>query len=147
LDAISGVAKRTIAVDAVVPGLAAVRSGKSRGIMERLVDRNKSVSGMDEVGILEASSTEVPIRAVQTLVANTVDVLVTSIADGIVSNISAGSEKSLGNQIEVCLFNSWLKCVLRVMTMLHADVAGDTKVIVGTRGASNEVLFREFLDA
>lgn len=112
--------------------------------MKRLVDRNKSVSGVDEVGVLEASSTEVPVRAVQALVANTVDIFVTSIADGIVANISARSEESLGNQLEVCLFNGWLECMLRMVTMFHTDVAGDAEIIVGTSGAGNEVLLSEF---
>ena len=112
--------------------------------MKRLVDGNKSVPGVDEVGILEASSTEIPIRAVQALVANTVDILVTSIADGIVTNISARSKESLGNHVEVCLFNGWLECMLRMVTMLHADVASDTQIIVGTSGAGNEVLLSEF---
>ena len=52
-----------------------VRS-KTRGkIIEGFIDRYKSVAGMDEAGIDNASRAEIPVWAVEALVTNTIDVL------------------------------------------------------------------------
>jgi hypothetical protein len=75
LNTIALVAKRTITVDAVMTGLAGERSGQRCGIVEGFVDRYESVTGVDEIGTGDASCTEVPIRAVEALVTDTIDVL------------------------------------------------------------------------
>ena len=75
LNTIALVAKRTITVDAVMTGLAGERSGQRCEIVEGFVDWYKSVAGVDEVGIGDARCTEVPIRAVEALVTDTIDVL------------------------------------------------------------------------
>jgi hypothetical protein len=81
------------------------------------------VARVDEVGICNASCTEVPIWTIKALVTYTINVLVASIADSIVANVAAWGEKGLGNQVEVCILYSRLEGVLWVMTMLVTDVA------------------------
>jgi hypothetical protein len=75
LNTIALVAKRTITVDAVMTGLVSERSGQRCEIVEGFIDWYESVAGVDEVGIGDASCTEVPIRAVEALVTYTIDVL------------------------------------------------------------------------
>jgi hypothetical protein len=75
LNTIALVAKRTITVDAVVTGLAGERSGQRCEIVEGFVDWYESVAGVDEVSIGDARCTKVPIRAIEALVTNTIDVL------------------------------------------------------------------------
>lgn len=62
--------------------------------------------------------------------ANTIDVLVTTITDGIVTNVTARSKESSRNHIEACILNSSLKGVIRVMTVIVANVAWDAKIKV-----------------
>jgi hypothetical protein len=68
-------AKRPVTVNTIV-AVAAVHR-----LRQRLVDGNKAVAGMDELGVLHTLTAVIPIRAVQTLVADTVDELVTAITD------------------------------------------------------------------
>jgi hypothetical protein len=76
LDNISRVAKRSVAIDAVVTGLACVGSRhRCGGVTERFVDWHKPVTGMNEICVGNASSAEVPIWAIKALVAHTVDIL------------------------------------------------------------------------
>lgn len=44
-------------------------------IIERLVDGDESVAWVDEAGIWHAGGAEVPVWAVEALVANTIDIL------------------------------------------------------------------------
>jgi hypothetical protein len=60
----------------VVTGLAGESSGQRCTIAEGLVEWHESVAGVNEVGIRNASCTEVPIRAVKALVADTINVLI-----------------------------------------------------------------------
>jgi hypothetical protein len=75
LDTVVRVAERTIAVNAVVAGLVAEVSGESSKVVERLIDGDESVARVDKAGVCNASLAEVPIWAVEALVANTIDVL------------------------------------------------------------------------
>ena len=88
------------------------------------------MAGVDEASIGVACRAEVPIRAIEALVADTVDVLVTTITDGIVSSVSARGKKSVGNQVEGSILNSWLEGMLWVESMLQADMAGNAQVVV-----------------
>jgi hypothetical protein len=71
------VAKWPVTVDAVVASLATICTRHCCEIPERLVNWHKSVAGVDECGIWHASGAEIPVWAVEALVANTIDVLVT----------------------------------------------------------------------
>lgn len=115
--------------------------------MEGFVDGYKAVTSVDEASVGLASRAEVPVWAVEALMANTVDVLVTTITDGIVSNITARGKKSLGNDVELGVLDSWLESVLGVVAMLHTDMASDAKVVVGACSAGNEVLLGKLLNA
>jgi hypothetical protein len=44
---------------------------------------------MDKTGVDNASGAEVPVRAIQTLVTDAIDVLITSIADSVMFSIAA----------------------------------------------------------
>lgn len=74
---------------------------------------------------------------------DTVDVLVTSITDGVVASVAAWGKQSLGDEVKLCIRNSWNKGVLGVVTMLHAHMARNAEIVVITGGASYEVLFCE----
>lgn len=76
LNAIGRVAKRTIAVDAMVAGFALEGSSERRKIVDGFVDGHESVTGVDEACVGNAIGTEVPIRAIEALVTYTVDVLI-----------------------------------------------------------------------
>jgi hypothetical protein len=58
-------------------------------IRERLVDRRKSVARMADLDILDAVGTVVPIRAIETLVANAKDVLVTAVTNSVVHVVTS----------------------------------------------------------
>jgi hypothetical protein len=75
LNSIARVAKRAVTVDAVVTGLAGERPSQRCKIVEGFVDWHKAVAGVDEASIGDASCAKVPIRAVEALVTNTVDIL------------------------------------------------------------------------
>lgn len=138
------IAERTIAIDAVVASLGSVGSRQNRKIVERFVDGDKSVARVDEASVGVASRAKVPIWAVEALVADAVYVFVTSITDSIVASVAAWGEKSLGNQVKVGIFNSWLESMLGIVAMLHAYVARDAQIVVWACSASNEVLLGEF---
>lgn len=70
---ISGVAEGSIAVNAVVASR--FRSVRQGNVFERLVNGNESMTRVHEPGIWVASGAEVPVWAVEALVANTIDVL------------------------------------------------------------------------
>lgn len=141
-------------------GLAGVRSGQRCNVAERFIDWHESVTGVDEVGIGNASSTEVPIRAVKALVANTKNglctvsdqfkegveraYLVTTITDSIVANVAARGKKRLCHQSKSSTLNSRLECMLWIVAVLHANVARDAEIKVGTGGAGDEILLGEF---
>jgi hypothetical protein len=124
LNNIGRVAKRSVAIDAVVTGLACVGSRHRCGsVIERFVNWHESVTRMNETCVGNAGSAEVPIWAVKALVADTIDILVTTVANSVVTNVAAWSEKSFGNQIKVRILNSRLKCMIGVVAMLHSNVA------------------------
>jgi hypothetical protein len=61
-----------------------------------------------------------------------------------VTSVAAWGEKRLGNHIKACILNSRFKCMLRVVAMIHSNMARNAEVIVRTTGASDEVLLGEF---
>jgi hypothetical protein len=123
LNNIARVAKRSVAIDAVVTGLACVGSRHRSGVIERFVNWHESVTRMNETCVGNAGSAEVPIWAIKALVADTIDILVTTVANSVVTNVAAWSEKSFGNQIKVRILDSRLKCMIGVVAMLHSNVA------------------------
>lgn len=75
LTAIASIAKRSVTVDAVVTSLAGECAGQRCDVIKRFVERDESVAWVDEGGIWKASSTEIPIGAIEALVADSVDIL------------------------------------------------------------------------
>lgn len=133
-------------------------------IVQWLVDRDESVTWVNEAGVDDASRAVIPVWAVKTFVANTIDVLsgcqlkydieksrfaylVATIADGIVANVTARSKKSLCQKIKVGVLNSRHKRMLGVVTVLHTNVARNAKIIIVACSAGNEVLFGEFWES
>jgi hypothetical protein len=82
---IASIAKRSITADA---NMNSCRSAEAN-IRERLVDRRKSVARMADLDILDAVGTVVPIRAIETLVANAKDVLVTAVTNSVVHVVTS----------------------------------------------------------
>ena len=69
-------AERPIAIDAVVAVTSVERLGQG------FVNWNKAVAGVDELGVLDAVGTIVPVGAVQAFMADAIDELVTAVAYG-----------------------------------------------------------------
>jgi hypothetical protein len=119
LSAVARVAKWPVTVYAMVASLVDEGTGQRCMIVKRFIDRHKSVTGVDEAGVGNASRAVIPVRAVETLVANTENGLVTSITDSIVTDVAARSKESLSNAIKVNILNSWKEGMLRVVAMFH----------------------------
>jgi hypothetical protein len=141
------VAKRAIAVDAVVACFVTVGVRQSLDIIERFVDGNESMARMNETGIGNASRAEIPIWAIETFVTNTIDILVTPITNSIVSSVTARSEEGLRNHVKIDILNGRSKSVLGVVAMFQTNVAWDAQIVIITGSASDEILFGQFLNA
>ena len=96
----------------------------------RLVDGNEAVAWVDELRIWNAGLAVIPVWAVKTLVANTIDVLVTAVTDGLVRNIASRVEECLGEGLQFGIGRCWHKRVLWVVAMLDLVVAWNTEVKV-----------------
>ena len=59
-------------------------------------------------------------------------------------NVTSRSEKSLCNYIKLCILYGGFKSVFRMMTMFSAYMTRDTEVKVGTIGAGNKMVLRQF---
>lgn len=103
------------------------------------IDGSKSVTRMSGASILDAVLAEIPIGAIETLVAHAIDLLVTSITDGIVAHVAARSEQSLCSKGKYCLLSRWVKAVSGMMAMLVAGMAVNAKVKVLARVASDKI--------
>ena len=135
------VAERSIAVDTVVARLACVWSNNQGDIVERLINRDESVATVDERCIWHASRAEIPVWAVETLVADAIDVLVTTIADSVVSFVAAWCQKDLRSFIKLYIFDCSDEGMAWVVTMLLCTMARKAKVIVLASSAGDEILF------
>lgn len=125
-------AKRTIAVDAKV----AVDT--SWGFSQRFVDGNKAVSRVNVFGALDTLCAEIPVGAVQALVADAVDELLASIADRRVTNIAASIAKEVAQSWHCCVRSCSLEGMTRMMAVLVVNMALHAQVVVITRGACNK---------
>jgi hypothetical protein len=126
-------AEGTIAVDANV----AVAAGNR--LSQWLIDGDEAMSRMYVLGALDALGTEVPVRAVQTLVADTVDELLTSIADSGVSYITTSIAEKVGQSRHACVGSGGLESMTGVMTVLVVNMALQAQVVVLARCASNKL--------
>lgn len=111
---------------------------------EWLVDWNKPMAWVDELSIGNAIVAIIPIRAVKTLMTDTIDVLVTAVTDSLVRDIAARIKKGLRKWLQNGLCNSWCKCMLWVVTMLGLLMAWNAKIEVLTVDAGNEAGLRVF---
>jgi hypothetical protein len=144
---VGGIAKRSITVDFVMCDSVTVCHERLVDITKRFIDWYKSMAWVDKSSVDDAGSAVVPIRAVETLVSDTVDVLITTITYSMVSSVAARFKKLICKRIQRSIFNSGCKGVFRVMAVLKSDVAGNTEVVVIAYSASNKVCLGEFLDA
>jgi len=142
-----GGAKRSITEDTGVTGLRGVLTTQGVEVTDRLVEWDKSVAGVNEAGVCNASRAVVPIWAVEALVADTIDVLVTTIADGIMGGVAARSKESLSQQAMVGFFGNEAEGMLRVMAVFHLYMALDAKVVIITSSASDKVILSQLRNA
>jgi len=127
------VAQRAIAVDANVACSRWVSLADGR------VDGSEAMTRVCAAGILDAIVAVIPIRAVQALVADAVDLLVAIIADGVVADAAAGCEHGLGGKRKDSVRGGRRESMRWVVTMLVGGVALDAQVEVVARSASHEV--------
>lgn len=97
--------------------------------------------------LLDAGAAVVPVRAIQTLVANAVDRLVAAIAEGVVANVTAWSEGGLGSHGEDGLIGGGLESMSRVVAMLVGGVASNAQIEVITGGAGDKLSLGQDVDA
>jgi len=129
--------KRTVAIDAMVG------NGRGRTALELLVDGGEAVTRVSVTSILVALAAVVKVRAVEALVAHTMNHLVTTIADGGVSKVAASGKKSLLGEGEGSTIDGRFEVVSRVMAVCVEHVAAQAKVVVVTLDARDEVVVRK----
>jgi hypothetical protein len=134
-------AKRPVTINAIVT------VGAAHWLSQRLIDWNKAVARVDELGVLDTLGAVVPIGTVQTLVANAINELVAAITDGRVANIPPRVAQEIGQSGKNRLGRGGLESMAGVMTMLVVHVALQAKVVVVADDTSNEFPFRQNLDA
>ena len=73
--------------------------------------------------------------------------IVTTIANRPVASVAAGSQEGHGHLGEGGLARSWCEAVVRVVTVLHSNVARHTKVVVVAYLACDELgLVKDYLN-
>ena len=60
------------------------------------------------------------------------------------TNVTAWSEKSLRNNIKICILDGSLKGMLGVMAMIIAKMTWEAKIKVRARCASNKLVLGKF---
>lgn len=88
-----------------------------------LVDWYEAMARMNHLGVLDAIRAQVPVWAVQALVAYPVDELVTAIADRSVTNVSARVAEEVCHRRKSCIVGGSLEDMAGMMTVPVADVA------------------------
>ena len=134
------IAQWPIAVDAEVADERAVR------LWDWRVDSSEAMARMSGLRILHAIVTEVPVRAVQALVADAVDELFTPIANSSVADVAARSAEELSQRSNGAGLGR-LESVTRVVAMLRAHVARHAEVVILAIDTGDEVALGEDLDA
>jgi hypothetical protein len=133
-------AERAITADANMDG----RRSSDPNVSELLIDWHKSVAVVSDLGRQHASGAEVPVRAVQALVADTRNVLVTAITDSVVEVVAA--RLHLGSDVvrHLGVLDSRDKTVLGMVTMSVLGEACLAQVKVFTDSAVEELDLGEF---
>lgn len=131
-------AERAITVDTAVSLLAS-----KHGVRNRIVDRHKAVTFVNERSTLEASTAVVPIWAVEALVADTENEIVTAIADGLMSDVAAWLEHFCHTILHTGRqgLSGWSEGVLWVVTVLIGNMALNAEIKVWAVIAGNEAVF------
>jgi hypothetical protein len=142
-------AQRAIAVDPAVAG------SPGRAHREGIVNGDEAVMRVRRAGLLDALGAVVPVRAVQALVADTIDVLVmlaesdhwngatyllATIADGVVANVASGLAEDLGERRDGRVVGSRSKGVAGMMAVPVLDMALDAEVVVVAGLARDKLL-------
>ena len=127
-------AKRSITVDSIVTNSARNRLG------EGFVNRHEAVARVNIFRTFDAFRAEVPVRAIQALMAYSVDELLATITDGGVAHIPASVAKEVCQCRKSCVRGRSLESVARVVTMLVANVAFHAEIVVVTGSAGNKFL-------
>ena len=93
-----------------------------------------------------AARAVVPIRAVQALVANSLDAVVAAIANSIVSLATSGSQTARYLRLKSCALDRSNKRVLGVVTVSVSGKAGPAEIKVLARGAMDKFGLGKLLD-
>jgi len=117
--------------------------GWGRADIEYVIKRCKFVPWMGMSCILGTLGAEIPVWAVQALVADAVDRCVTPIADGLMTNSTSGSQEHGAHSIQDCVLRRRLEAVKRMVAMLLRNMARKANVVIFANGASNEALLRK----
>jgi O-methyltransferase involved in polyketide biosynthesis len=104
-----------------------------------LVDSSEAVTRVSVTSILVALAAVVKVRAVEALVAHTMNHLVATIADGSVSKVAASGKKSLLGEGEGSTIDGRFEVMSRVMAMRVKHVAVQAEVVVITLDARDKV--------
>lgn len=102
-----------------------------------VIYRNEAMSRVDLGGSMNALAAIVPIRAVDTLVANTDDILIAVVAKSIVSNSSGLCEKRLLMIAQVDTLVSADEGVARIVAMLAVAKTRNTQIKINAIHAHN----------
>ena len=113
------------------------------GLGEWLIDGHKAVTRMDIPGALDAFGAEVPIRAVQALVAYTIDKLLATVTNSGVANVSSSIAQEICQGGQTGVGGCSLESMAGVMTVLVANMAFHAEIIVIASGACDELPLRQ----
>jgi len=102
---------------------------------------------MNVLGALDAFRAEVPIRTVETLMANAIDELLTSITDSMMANIPASIAKDIRQCRQVSFRSGTLESMAWVVAVLCTDVAFHTEIVIVTGSTGDKLFLGEDLDA
>jgi len=138
-------AERTIATDADV-GRAVEGADASVGCqLQGLIDRHEAVARVDEAAVLVAGRAVVPVRAVQALVTDSLDLDIASVADSAVLLVAASGQAPRNLKLKASPLNSSHEGMLGMMTVAILGKASSAKIKVIACSAVDELILRELL--
>jgi hypothetical protein len=129
--------KRSVAVDANVASLSHM------WFRDGIIDSGKAMSWMNMPSALDTVGTKVPIRAVETLVAYTVDCLVTSVANRSMADITAWGAEKLCSGSHQGFGGRGLERVTWMVSVGIIFVAGHAQIVIFAVLTSDEVILWE----
>jgi len=115
--------------------------------LEGVINRGESMTRVDEVAVLRAAQTVVPVGAVQALVSDSLDLVLTAIANGTVLLVATRGKAASHLRLKASSLNGGDEAVLGVVAVTVLGEACPAEIIVVAGGAVDELDLGQLLDA